>query len=373
MVKRILPGQVIGIIGGGQLGRMLAIDARKMGFRIAVLDPTPDSPCAQVADIEIVANYNDFQAIQELAAVSDVLTYEFENIDYPSLQWMEKNAYLPQGSQLLALTQNRLTEKEAVAGLELPTVSYQSVENKEDLMRAITRLSYPCVLKTTFGGYDGKGQIVIRSESDLEAATMLAERQPCILEAWVDFEKEISVIVARNGLGEISTFPISENIHQENILHQSIVPARISKTVEQQAVDFAVKIAEAYHLVGILAVEMFVTQDGEIIINELAPRPHNSGHYTLDACKTSQFEQHIRAICNWPLGQVALTSEVVMVNILGEHVDTVLQNIHHMQACKLHLYGKKGVKSKRKMGHINILSDLSKASDKIERIFQSKT
>ncbi len=369
MAKIIIPGQVIGIIGGGQLGRMMAISAKEMGYLIAVLDPTLNSPCAQIADIEIVAEYNDLEAIKELASVSDVITYEFENIDYACLKWLEENAYLPQKSQLLSLTQNRLTEKKIITELDLPVGSFMPIENQEELLNGVAVFSYPCVLKTTTGGYDGKGQVVIRSEKDILAASELINQHPCILEDWIVFEKEISVIVARNSLGEMATFPVSENIHVENILYQSIVPARIEREVEQNALAYAYKLAEELALVGTLAIEMFVTIDGEIFINELAPRPHNSGHYTLDACATSQFEQHIRAICNWPLGETKLLSEVVMVNILGEHQEEILQNIPQFNNCKLHLYGKKEVKPKRKMGHVNVLCNTTKdAIKKVESL-----
>jgi 5-(carboxyamino)imidazole ribonucleotide synthase len=357
MAKTILPGQTIGIIGGGQLGRMMAIAAKEMGYTIAVLDPTPNSPCAQVADFEFVATYNDLQAIRKLAQVSDVITYEFENIDYKCLCWLEENTYLPQGSRLLEITQNRFTEKNAISQAGIKVAPYLLIESREDLMAGIEKFSYPCVLKTTTGGYDGKGQVVIKSEADLPAALELIANHECILEDWIPFEKEVSVIVVRSAAGETKTFPVAENIHVENILHQSIVPARISKEVEQKALEYAVNLSNKLHLVGTLAVEMFVTSDGEIYINELAPRPHNSGHYTMDACETSQFQQHIRAICNWPLGETTLRTPVVMVNILGEHVEGTLRSISHFSDSKLHLYGKNEAKCKRKMGHLNILSE----------------
>ncbi len=369
MINQILPGQVIGIIGGGQLGRMMAISAKEMGYRIAVLEPTVDSPCAQIADIEIVADYNDLAAIKELAAVSDVVTYEFENIDYACLQWLEENANLPQGSKLLALTQNRLTEKKAIADLGLPVASFMAIEHLDELEKGLASFALPCVLKTTTGGYDGKGQVVINGAADIIEAADLIRQQPCILEKWVPFEREVSVIVSRNGMGEITTFPISENIHVANILHLSIVPARIDSPVSEKAISYAHQLAESLGLIGTLAVEMFVAADGNIYINELAPRPHNSGHYTINGCETSQFEQHIRAVCNWPLGNTRLLSEVVMVNILGQHLESVLANIHHFHDCKLHLYGKKEAKYKRKMGHLNVMTGTTNdAIQKIEKL-----
>lgn len=357
MTKKIIPGQTIGIIGGGQLGRMMAISAREMGYNIAVLEPTPNGPCAQIADIEIVAPYNDLQAIEQLAKVSDVITYEFENIDYDCLHWLEQHAYLPQGSKVLKTTQNRFTEKNAISQAGIPVAPYELVRSQQELLAAVGKLSYPCVLKTTTGGYDGKGQVVIRNEEGLASAIELVEQAECILEAWVPFEKEISVIVVRSVSGETKVFPVAENIHVENILHETIVPARISKEVEQKALECAEHLANELGLVGTLAVEMFVTAGGGLYVNELAPRPHNSGHYTIDACETSQFEQHVRAICNWPLGETTLLKPVVMVNILGEHIDGILSQLGQLSDSKLHLYGKKEAKHKRKMGHLNILAD----------------
>ncbi|MFD3447586.1 5-(carboxyamino)imidazole ribonucleotide synthase [Microbacteriaceae bacterium 4G12] len=355
MINTIVPGQTIGIIGGGQLGRMMALAAREMGYQIAVLDPTQNSPCAQIADVEIIAPYSDLDGIKRLAEVSDVITYEFENIDYECLCWLEEHAYLPQGSQLLQITQNRFTEKNAITKAGLSVAPYRLVRTESDLQQAIADFSYPCVLKTATGGYDGKGQVVLKSVNDIPSAKELMKHE-CIMEDWVSFEKEISVLVVRSVKGEIQTFPVAENIHVENILHQTIVPARISPEVEQKALRYAEKLATELGLVGTLAVEMFLTSSGEIYINELAPRPHNSGHYTIDACETSQFQQHIRAICNWPLGQTTLLKQVVMVNILGEHIEGVLNSLDQFADCKLHLYGKKEAKLKRKMGHLNILA-----------------
>jgi 5-(carboxyamino)imidazole ribonucleotide synthase len=355
--QMIFPGQTIGIIGGGQLGRMMAIAAKQMGYKIAVLDPTPNSPCGQVADVEITASYNDLEAIKKLAELSDCITYEFENIDYDALTWLEQHAYLPQRSKLLAITQDREKEKQAIQQAGEKVAPYSIVATKEELETAVKNIGVPCVVKTCRGGYDGKGQCVIRTDEDIIHAIPLLNSGKCIVEAWVPFEKEISVIVTRSVQGEIKTFPVGENIHVENILHQTIVPARIEPNIAQKANDIAINLARSLQMVGTLAVEMFLTKEGEIYINELAPRPHNSGHYTIDACETSQFEQHIRAICNWPLGNTDLLKPVVMVNILGEHLPQSLKNIEHYSNCKLHLYGKKEAKTKRKMGHLNILAD----------------
>jgi 5-(carboxyamino)imidazole ribonucleotide synthase len=353
--KVILPGQTIGIIGGGQLGRMLALAARAQGYRIAVLDPTENSPCGQVADYEIVADYDDMKAIQELASVSDVITYEFENIDAKSLDWLSKNAYVPQGTELLAVTQNRVTEKEAIVRAGVEVAPYAAIEKAEDIHRHIDILGYPSVLKTARGGYDGKGQFVIQSEEEIDEAKALLKSGLCVLEKWIPFEKEISVIITRSVSGEMKVFPVGENIHRENILHETIVPARINDEASVKAIAKAKRLAESFRLVGTLAVEMFLTGDGDIFINELAPRPHNSGHYSIEACETSQFEQHIRAVCNLPLGSTELLKPAVMVNILGEHQNSILEKIPQLANWKIHLYGKKEAKAKRKMGHATLL------------------
>ena len=354
MKKRLItPYKTIGIIGGGQLGKMMALSAKTMGYYVVVIDPSPDCPCGQVSDTHIQADYNDINAIKELACASDIITYEFENIDYSCLNYLEGNSYLPQGSKLLKISQNRYMEKEAINKIGIKTAPYSLINTKEELY---DNISYPSVLKTTIGGYDGKGQVVIKNDSDLKNAINLLKNQ-CILEKWVDFSKEISVIVTGSVNGELSVFPVSENIHVDNILYQSIVPARISPDIEKEAIDYALKIAKNFNLVGTLAVEMFVTKDDEIYVNEVAPRPHNSGHYTLDACETSQFEQHIRGICGLPLGSTKLLTPVVMVNILGKHIQKFFDYIPLLSTAKIHIYGKREARDKRKMGHINILSN----------------
>ncbi|WP_153236642.1 5-(carboxyamino)imidazole ribonucleotide synthase [Fictibacillus phosphorivorans] len=370
MFKTIKPQQTLGILGGGQLGRMMALSAREMGLNVVVLEPGENSPCGQVADHQITTAYDDREGIKKLAEQSDVVTYEFENIDAESANWLEENANLPQGSRLLAVTQHRLKEKETLQKAGVPVAPYRPVTDLRSLQCAVEELGYPSVLKTCRGGYDGKGQFVIKQESDLEiAATLLEKETDCVLEAWVPFEKEISVIITRSVSGEVKSFPIAENIHKENILHQTIAPARITNTTADQAKLLAGSIATELELVGTLAVEMFVAKDGTIYVNELAPRPHNSGHYTIEACETSQFDQHVRAVCNWPLGNTELIKPAVMINILGEHHETVLREIGNLGEAKLHLYGKKEAKAKRKMGHITVLGDtIEQALEKAEKV-----
>ena len=368
MKNTILPYQTIGIIGGGQLGRMMSLSAKAMGYYVAVLDPTPNCPCGQVSDIEITAAYNDMEGIKKLAEVSDVITYEFENIDYDALAYLEKNAYLPQGSSVLKTTQHRYREKSAIRDMGIPVADFSLINSVADLEKNIV---YPSVLKTTMGGYDGKGQIVLKSVADIPAAKELVSKSECILEKFMRFSKEVSVLIARSTAGETSVFPVAENIHVNNILHKSIVPARISKQVEEEAISYAKKIAENLDAIGLLAIEMFVVDD-RIYINELAPRPHNSGHYTIDACITSQFEQHVRAVCGLPLGDPSLHTPVVMVNILGDHMDA--DNMPNLGSYlpllgngKIHLYGKEKAVIARKMGHVNVLGDIDSTLEQIDK------
>jgi len=357
MSKMIFPGQTIGIIGGGQLGRMMALSAKEAGYKIAVLEPSMDSPCGQVADIRIVAPYDDEAALEELADVSDVITYEFENIDYEGLKRLTEIAYVPQGAELVCITQNRVTEKAAIVEAGCPVAPYIVAEHYEELVNQIDKVGYPSIVKTSRGGYDGKGQQLLTSKEDLPLAKELFEYSQCIVEGFVPFEKEISVIVQRNGQGETYCLPVGENIHVHHILHETIVPARIANETYASAVEAAKKIADQLELVGTLAVEMFVLENGEIVINELAPRPHNSGHYSIEACNVSQFGQHIRAICGWPLREPQLTKPSIMVNVLGQHVMPLSNSISKHPDWSIHLYGKSQAKVNRKMGHVTIMTE----------------
>ncbi|MGE7131553.1 5-(carboxyamino)imidazole ribonucleotide synthase [Lysinibacillus xylanilyticus] len=356
MTKIIYPGQTIGIIGGGQLGRMMALAAKEAGFKIAVLEPSMDSPGGQVADVRIVAPYDDEAALEELAEVSDVITYEFENIDYEGLKRLSQMAYVPQGAELVRITQDRVTEKEAIMNAGCPVAPYLVVNTYEELLANIDRISYPCIVKTARGGYDGKGQQLLKSAEDLPLAKGLFSHSQCIVEGFVPFVKEVSVIVQRNGNGESYCQPVGENIHVHHILHETIVPARIKEETSLAAEREAFKIADYINLVGTLAVEMFVLEDGGIVINELAPRPHNSGHYSIEACNVSQFHQHIRAVCGWPLCKPQLWAPSIMVNVLGQHVMPLSNSIAKYPEWSIHLYGKAEAKVNRKMGHVTIMT-----------------
>ncbi|WP_082033981.1 5-(carboxyamino)imidazole ribonucleotide synthase [Cohnella kolymensis] len=376
--RTILPGATIGVLGGGQLGRMLAHAGNRLGYRFITLDPTPDSPCGQTAE-QIVAKYDDREAARELARRSDVITYEFENVDAGVAAMLEAESYVPQGSKLLHTTQHRLREKRAVEAAGAQVAPYMEITGLDELRNAVRSLGLPAVLKTATGGYDGKGQWVLRTDAELEPAWKEAGAAGAelVLEKFIPFEKEISVIAARRPSGEIRTFTPAENVHIHNILHLSIVPARITEDVRAKAERLALSIAETLEVVGLIAVEMFVTADGELYVNELAPRPHNSGHYTMEACRTSQFEQHIRAICDLPLGDPALLTPVVMVNVLGEHMPALLSWMRSADETavrlgvepKVHLYGKAEVKHKRKMGHVNVLAPTVEAA--LEWVSQS--
>lgn len=357
MTRTILPGQTIGIIGGGQLGRMMALAAKEAGFKIAVLDPGMDSPTGQVADIQIVAPFNDSEALEELAEVSDVITYEFENIDVEGLRHIAEIAYVPQGAELIRITQNRIFEKKAIREAGVPVADYIEASTFDELKERIANLKYPFVVKTARGGYDGKGQEIVENAEQLKEAEALFQNGDCVAEAFVDFTMEISVVIQRNTLGEMAILPIGENIHKNHILHQTIVPARVNEETLEKAKQAAQEIAEHLQLIGTLAVEMFVLSDGEILVNELAPRPHNSGHYSIEATNISQFHQHIRAICGWPLRKPKLWSPAVMVNVLGEHVAPLTTKIAHYPDWSIHLYGKDEAKHKRKMGHVTILTE----------------
>lgn len=364
--RRVPPGSTVGILGGGQLGRMLALAGHPMGYRFVTLDPTPESPCGQVVQDQVIAAYDDQVAAERFAEACDVITYEFENVDAEVAGMLEASSYVPQGSQLLYTTQHRLREKAAIEKAGATVAPYRRIDTLDDLHHALAELGYPAVLKTATGGYDGKGQWVIRAATEIEEAfsTLSKARTDLVLEQWIPFYKELSVIAARTPSGEVRCFPIAENVHVDNILHLSIVPARVGEDIQQRAVAMATSIAESMGVVGLIAVEMFLTEEGQLYVNELAPRPHNSGHYTMDACVTSQFEQHLRAICDLPLTSTELTTPVVMVNLLGEHLTSFIEwwteggerELPPELLIKPHLYGKEEPKAKRKMGHVNVLT-----------------
>lgn len=355
----VSPGKTIGILGGGQLGRMLAMEAKRTGYYVITLDPTPKCPAGLFADKEIVAAYDDVKAAESLAKDSDVLTYEFENINVEMVRNLEKAGYkIFPGSHVLEISQDRILEKTFFRKNGIPVCDFLKVVTIKDLEKADKEVGYPAVLKTCRFGYDGKGQIVIKNKKQALRAYEQLKGQDLIWEKFVDFEKEISVICVRNLESDVVIYPIPENIHKENILDISIVPARISKKTEKMAKEIALAVASRLKVVGTFCVELFVLKNGEVVDNEIAPRPHNSGHYTMDGCIVSQFENQMRAVCNLPLGSTDLLSPVVMVNILGSDKGNDLLGVEKLfedSNVKLHLYQKKESKLKRKMGHFTVL------------------
>lgn len=347
----ILPGQMIGIIGGGQLGRMMAIAARSMGYNIAVLDPTPNCPAAQIADEQIVAPYDDLEAIKKLISISDVITYEFENVDLDAAKQIEASGKLPQGAYALEVTQNRKKEKELLRKMHLPVPTFTIVYNSKETKKALESFPLPAVVKTCRGGYDGKGQIKIESRADFrKACAFVDEHRFCILEQWIPLHKEISIVFSRGKRGDLTVFPLAENVHHNHILAKTIAPAQVSQGIKEKAFEAAKKIAKKLNVVGTFAIELFV-QGEKLYINEMAPRPHNSGHYTIEACNVSQFSQHIRAICGLPLMDITLHQPAIMENILGKDLPHVFEEMKTEKHSFIHLYGKKEAKPNRKMGH----------------------
>lgn len=352
MTHIILPPATIGIIGGGQLGRMMALAAKPMGYTVIVLDPTPQSPAGQVADDQIIASYDDVSALKNLASRSDVLTYEFENVDRNVL---EKYAakILPQGVDLLRITSDRIAEKTFIrdeAGV--PVAPFQIIDSAEQLKTGTT----PSILKTVSGGYDGHGQWQLNTPFE---ASQLADNFPggrLILETLVNFKQEVSIMVARSNDGQITTWPIAENVHHNHILKYTTVPAKISSTLSKKIIEIAHKIAEKINLRGILGIELFVN-DEEVWVNELAPRPHNSGHFTIEAANVSQFEGHIRSVVGLPLPEITLTQSATMLNLLGDELTQAKADFKNHPEWHFHDYGKATIKSDRKMGHITVLGD----------------
>ncbi len=358
------PGKTIGILGGGQLGRMFAIAARRMGYRVHALDPAPDCPTGQVADVEWSAAYDDVDAAADFARAVDVVSFEFENIPYETLQRVAEIVPVFPAPLVLDTTRHRLREKTFLSTHGYPVAPFRPVSSADELRQATTTLGFPCILKTATFGYDGKGQTMLKSAADVDAAWAALGQPMGVLEGFVDFRCELSVIVARAQNGALSTFDVAENLHERHILDVTVVPARIPEKTRQMAVDIAVAIAKSLDLVGVLAVELFLVDDGsdagKLIVNELAPRPHNSGHFSIDACVTSQFEQQLRAVCGLPLGSVELLRPVAMANILGDvwsAGEPRWTKALELPGVSLHLYGKSDPRPGRKMGHLTAVAN----------------
>ena len=350
----IEPGSTIGILGGGQLGRMLALAAARLGLRCHVFAPTPDSCAFDVVHRVTCADYADTGALDRFAADVDVITYEFENVPARAASFLSTRKPVIPDPQILAITQDRLSEKDFVTKLGIKTAPYVAVSSAETLARAIGAIGVPAVLKTRRLGYDGKGQLAIRGDTDAAVAWQAIGQQPAILEAFVPFEREVSLVAARARDGAIECFEPIENEHRNHILARSRVPAVLPEQVGAQAQQIAERIAAAFDYVGVLAVEMFVLEQ-KLLVNEIAPRVHNSGHWTIDGATASQFEQHVRAVAGWPLARARRYGRIEMINLIGDEVKEASRWLSHPGAC-LHLYGKSASRPGRKMGHVTLIA-----------------
>lgn len=351
MTDPLTTGATIGILGGGQLGRMLSVAASRLGFKTCVFEPGGDCPASHVSNYHFKADYDDEDALRAFAEAVDVVTYEFENIPTSALDTLETIRPIRPGREALRVSQDRMTEKDFLSGLGLATAPYAAVDTADDLTGAIGRIGTPAILKTRRFGYDGKGQARIMTPADAEQAIADMAGAPAILEGFVDFSHEVSVIAARGTDGAVACFDPGENVHREGILRTTTVPARLTAAQRTDAVLLAARILNALDYVGVMGVELFVTPGG-LIVNEIAPRVHNSGHWTQNGCAVDQFEQHIRAVAGWPLGDGTRHSDVIMENLIGDDIDRVPQIAREPHAA-LHLYGKADCKPGRKMGHVN--------------------
>ncbi|PZR35394.1 5-(carboxyamino)imidazole ribonucleotide synthase [Caulobacter segnis] len=354
----LVPGSTIGILGGGQLGRMLAQAAARLGFDVVIQDPEEASPAGRVAARQIVAAYDDRWALKRLAEACDVVTYEFENVPADTVAELAAlGAVVSPGAKALAAAQDRVAEKTFLAEIGVPTVAFAAVHDSETLAEAVARIGAPSLLKTRREGYDGKGQAWIQRASEAEAAYDRIGRQAAILEAPADFGRELSVIAARGRDGEIACYPVSENHHESGVLRRTVAPAKITPATRDQAEAIAAKILTALDYVGVIGVELFELAGGKLLVNEFAPRVHNTGHWTQDGCEVDQFEQHIRAVAGWPLGPTEPHHHVEMTNLLGADVDA-WKKLAAEPETRIHLYGKGEARPGRKMGHVNRLRPL---------------
>jgi 5-(carboxyamino)imidazole ribonucleotide synthase len=357
--RSILPGSTIGVLGGGQLGRMFAMAARRMGYRVHTFAPEHDTPTGQIADIEVVASYHDVDRVREFARAVDVVTFEFENVPAAAAAAAADVAIVRPNGHALEVAQHRVREKSFLRGRGLPVVPYVEVHTESDLLEGVRRIGTPAVLKTAALGYDGKGQVAIHRTTDSLAAWASLGSAEAVLESFVDLEREISVIGARGVDGAMSFFDPFDNSHRHHILDVTVAPADIPAAMAADAIDITRSVLEGLDYVGILCVEFFVTRDGRLLVNEIAPRPHNSGHLTFDACRTSQFEQQLRAICGFPLGAPDLLQPAAMANLLGDlwtDGEPDWSALLRMRDVKLHLYGKASARPGRKMGHVTVLA-----------------
>lgn len=375
----IQPGSTIGILGGGQLGRMLILAGRALGYRFHVFEPKGPCAAGMVADLEVNAEYSDEAALKAFAEAVDVITLEFENIPAEVIDTLSAIKPVLPGKQALHICQHRQREKDFLKASSLPCVPFEYADSPESLNEAVTTIGFPCVIKTAAFGYDGKGQIKLNAPHEAGDCDYLWEhlgKPPrVVVEKWIHHVGELSVICARKADGSKSTFPMAENVHVHHILHASIVPARVTDATRAAGEALACKIADLLDVVGLIAVELFLDEDGELIINEMAPRPHNSGHYSIEGCFTSQFEQHIRAVADLPFGSAGLHGPTVMINLLGdvwENGEPDWSGLLNDPHCKLHLYDKGEPRSGRKMGHFTVQgSKLEETLERAEKHFKA--
>jgi len=352
------PGSTIGILGGGQLGRMLALAAARLGFDVVILTPQPDAPASRVAVRTIVAEYDDILALAALAEMAQVITFEFENVPADTLRELARlGAAVAPNARALAIAQDRVEEKTFLNGAGIPTVPFAAVDSLADLQAALRRLGAPLLLKTRRGGYDGKGQARVQRPDEAEPALAAIGHHPAIAEAPADYRREVAVIAARGRDGEIALYPLTESHHENGILRRTSAPAKASPRVAGEAERIAATLLAALDYVGVIGVEMFERDDGRVLVNEFAPRVHNTGHWTLDGCEVDQFEQHIRAIAGWPLGPAHALAHVEMTNLLGDEINRWSRLVNEAET-RLWLYGKREARPGRKMGHVNRLRRL---------------
>jgi 5-(carboxyamino)imidazole ribonucleotide synthase len=355
----ILPGATVGVLGGGQLGRMFTLQARTMGYGVVVLDPDPASPAGAVANRHIQAPYDDERALSDLAASCAAITTEFENVPAAALQILTRSSLVRPPVEAVATSQDRIAEKSFLQSHGIPTAKFRTVRDLRELKTAVAALRLPALLKTSRFGYDGKGQALVKSEEDAVRAFQDFGSVPCVLEERLALEYELSVVLARGVDGDVAPFPVAENQHRDGILETSVVPARVPEAMTREARELATGLAEEMEYVGVLGVELIVANGGRLLVNEVAPRPHNSGHYTLDACSTDQFEQQLRALCGLPLARPWLLSPVAMINLLGDlwaDGEPRWEEALKRPGVRLHLYGKAEPRPGRKMGHLNCLA-----------------
>ncbi|MBL8152187.1 MAG: 5-(carboxyamino)imidazole ribonucleotide synthase [Blastocatellia bacterium] len=375
MNRTILPGATIGVLGSGQLGRMFAIAARRMGYRVHTFSPDSDTPTGQVSDYEYNASYDDLEAVSSFAKGVSIVTFEFENVPTATVEAASQYAPVRPSGMVLHTTQHRLREKKFLSKAGFPVVPYRHICSIEDLQRAVEEIGYPSVLKTAGFGYDGKGQSKIRVKEDIVIAYETLGGQEAVLEAFIDFECEVSVVAARSLYGDFAHYGVIKNEHHNHILDVSVSPATLAPEIIKQAIDISCSLLETIDVVGVMCVEFFVTKQGKLLINELAPRPHNSGHFTFDACLTSQFEQQLRAVCGLPLGSTELLKPAAMANLLGEIWQAGEPNwmaAYRFPNVKVHVYGKLEARRGRKMGHLTALADSSSEAEQLVRIARNK-